>query len=127
MSSLSFIRISVGLSCVICGVGFSSPIAAAEPAIVRDVSPPELKNLPPPILISGFDDGLTTTTATLPTDGTEAYSAVLLTTGTGTDSITLDRKRINVSGTTTVYLVGQATFSVGTAGGFGSLTARRVR
>lgn len=39
----------------------------------------------------------------------------------------LSRLRVNVASTTTVYLVGSALFSGGTLGGFGALTARRVR
>lgn len=35
--------------------------------------------------------------------------------------------RINVSSTTTVYLVGNASFSIGTAVGYGAIFARRVR
>jgi hypothetical protein len=71
--------------------------------------------------------GISTTTATLPTDGSEAYSGVLLVTGTAKDSITLPRKRISISGTTTVYLVASQTFSLGTASAYGAITARRVR
>lgn len=71
--------------------------------------------------------GISTTTGTLPTDGTEVYSGVQLVTTSALDSVTLPRKRINVSSTTTVYLVGQQTFSVGSSKVFGSITARRIR
>lgn len=71
--------------------------------------------------------GISTTSATLPTDGSEVYSGLQLTTTNAVDSITLPRKRISVASTTTVYLVGRATFSAGTAAAFGAITARRVR
>lgn len=68
-----------------------------------------------------------TTSATLPVDGSEVYSGLQTTTTSYIDSITIPRKRVNVSVTTTVYLVAKATFSAGTVGGFGGITARRVR
>lgn len=71
--------------------------------------------------------GISTTSATIPTDGSEAYCGVQSTITTEINSITPARKRVNVSSTTTVYLVGSATFSAGTVAGFGNLTARRVR
>jgi hypothetical protein len=71
--------------------------------------------------------GISTTTATLPTDGSEAYCGVQSTLTSEINTISLPRKRINVSSTTTVYLVGSATFSAGTCAGFGTITARRVR
>jgi hypothetical protein len=77
--------------------------------------------------VTGKISGISTTSATLPTDGSEVYSGVQLTLGTATDGSAVPRKRISVSGTTTVYLVGQATFSAGTVTAFGSITARRIR
>lgn len=71
--------------------------------------------------------GISTTSATLPTDGSEGYNGVQSTLTSETNSIPLNRKRISVSGTTTVYLVEKVTFSAGTAGAFGALDARRVR
>lgn len=71
--------------------------------------------------------GISTTSATLPTDGTEVNSGAVLTTTTAIDGATLPRKRISLAATTTVYLVGQATFSAGTVAVYGSITARRVR
>ncbi len=67
------------------------------------------------------------TSATLATDGTEGYSNAQTTILSGTDTVTLPSKRISLSGTTTVYLVGQVTFSAGTANGFGSISAVRIR
>lgn len=70
---------------------------------------------------------ISTTSATNSTDGSEVYSGALLTVGTANDGLTLPRKRISISGTTTVYLVTSATFSAGTVTAFGGITARRVR
>jgi hypothetical protein len=72
--------------------------------------------------------GISTATGTVPTDGTAVIAAVpaVTTTAFGA-SITLPRKRISVAGNTNVFLVGLATFSAGTVGGYGAITARRVR
>lgn len=67
------------------------------------------------------------TSATLATDGSEGYCGVQSTLVTEKNSIDLPRKRISVSGTTTVYLIASCTFAAGTAGGFGFINARRVR
>lgn len=71
--------------------------------------------------------GISTTTATLPTDGSEASCGVQSTLTSEVNSIAVSRKRINVSSTTTVYAVASATFSAGTVGAFGNVTARRIR
>lgn len=71
--------------------------------------------------------GINTTSATLPTDGSEVNSGVIGTTITVVDGVTLPRRRVNVSATTTVYLVGRATFSAGTVTGYGVINARRIR
>jgi hypothetical protein len=71
--------------------------------------------------------GITSTSATVPVDGSEGYNGVQSTVTTEKNSIALGRKRFSLSGTTTIYLVGSATFSAGTCGGFGTITARRVR
>lgn len=71
--------------------------------------------------------GISTTSATLPTDGSEVASGVVCTTTTLVNGLTLPRKRINVSTTTTVYLVAKATFSAGTEAAWGKINARRVR
>jgi len=77
--------------------------------------------------VTATSGGITTTSATVPTDGTEVYSGVQVTLLSETDSVTIPRKQINVSSTTTVYLVGKTTFSAGTVSCFGAITARRVR
>ncbi len=71
--------------------------------------------------------GISSTSATLPTDGSEAYSGLQTTTTSTINSITMPRKRISIASTTTVYLVGKTTFSAGTSAEFGGITARRVR
>ena len=71
--------------------------------------------------------GISTTSATLPTDGSQAYDPLRATTASNNTSITLPRKRISVAATTTVYLVARAGFSAGTAAGAGLINARRVR
>lgn len=77
--------------------------------------------------MSQANGGISTTSATLPTDGTEVYSADQTVALSATNSIPLPPKRINVSVTTTVYLVGKISFSAGTVTGFGAIRARRSR
>jgi hypothetical protein len=69
--------------------------------------------------------GIGTTTATLPTDGSQVYSGILA--ATAIISTTCPVKRISIAATTTVYLVASATFSAGTVSAFGNLVARRRR
>lgn len=76
--------------------------------------------------VSQKSGGIGTTTATVPTDGTEVYSGVAMTLLSATDSITIPTKRINVSSTTTVYLVANCTFTAGSVSAFGALHARRL-
>ncbi len=71
--------------------------------------------------------GLSSTSATLPTDGSEVSSGILGTTVSETDGVALPRKRFSLASQTTVYLVAKATFSIGTFGSYGGITARRVR
>jgi hypothetical protein len=77
--------------------------------------------------------GINTVSATLPTLGGAArLSAVQDTKAAGTISAvvraySLNNCRISVAANTTVYLVGQGTFSASTLAGFGWLHARRLR
>lgn len=71
--------------------------------------------------------GVNTTTATIPTDGTEAYNSHGTTTRSESTTVALPAKRISVASTTNVYLVASATFSAGTMGSYGSISAVRVR
>lgn len=77
--------------------------------------------------VTGTAGGISSTSATLPTDGTEVYSGVQVTLLSETDSVTVPSRRFSLSTTTTIYLVGKSTFSAGSVGGFGSLSARRRR
>lgn len=69
--------------------------------------------------------GISTATATIPTDGSEVESGSTATALTGKNGITLPTKRINVSATTTVFLVARAVFSAGSESAYGSIVARR--
>ena len=71
--------------------------------------------------------GYSTTSATLGADTTynelpASYAGV-----TSTLKNNIPQGRISVSGTTKVYLIAQATFTVGTVAGFGTIRARRMR
>lgn len=77
--------------------------------------------------ITGKTSGVNTTSATLPTDGSEVPSGLLQTLITGKDGATLPRKRISSSSATTVYLVANCAFSLGNVTAYGILNARRVR
>ena len=82
-----------------------------------------------------FQSGISAATATLPTQaggsgiGTDPLTIVpLLTTAlsaTYTQNIT--PVRVTLAATTTIYLVAQSTFSVGTLAGYGTIRARRMR
>jgi len=76
---------------------------------------------------TGSAGSIGTTSATLATDGTEVNSGAQFTAVSVTDGLTVPAKQINVSATTTVYLIGKATFSAGTVSAYGSIRARRVR
>ncbi len=72
--------------------------------------------------------GISSTSATIPSDGSEVYSGLQPVVTSYTDSITLPPKRIVVTtGSVSVYLVGRSTFSAGTTAAFGQITARRVK
>jgi len=79
-----------------------------------------------PTICSG---GITTTSATFPTS--PAAGAVFQVGATFPASLkqgfSAGKRRISISGTTTVYLVGFCVFSVSTLGAYGYLGARRVR
>ncbi len=77
--------------------------------------------------VTAIQGALNTTATTLPTDGSEVYSGLLLTTTSDTQSLTMPRKRISLSTSGTVYMPIKVTFSAGTVAAFGGLTARRAR
>jgi len=73
---------------------------------------------------------ISTTSATLPDDGEQSYTTI--TNGTAAaqtliGSCQLPSRRVNLSTTTTVYLVGKNVFNTGTSTAFGFIEARRVR
>lgn len=76
--------------------------------------------------VTGTSGGITSTTATVPTDGTEVYSGVQVTLLSENDSVTIPSKRFTLGGTTTIYLVGKCTFSAGSVSAFGSITAKQA-
>lgn len=76
--------------------------------------------------VTGTSGGISSTTATLPTDGTEVYSGVQVTLLSETDSVTLPPKKFTLGSTTTIYLVGRSTFSAGAVSAFGQITAQQV-
>lgn len=71
--------------------------------------------------------GFNSTSATIPTDGSEAYSGVVTTVLSTLNSATPPRKRFSLAGTTTIFLVARTTFSAGTSAAFGTINARRPR
>lgn len=76
---------------------------------------------------TNFSSGSSSTSATLGGENTFTYTP--LSTAGFTDQLgnVIPTRRFSLSGTTTIYLVGQATFSVGSVDGYGMLRARRVR
>lgn len=77
--------------------------------------------------VAARSGGITTTSATIPTDGSEVYLGANVVGSTELNSVTPSIKRVSIAGTTTVYLVARATFTVGTVSAFGKISARRVR
>ena len=79
--------------------------------------------------VSSIAAGISTTTATLPTIPGAGASFVLAATLTAgaTQAHPVGMTRINVSTTTTVFLVANAAFAVSTMGAYGFIGARRVR
>jgi hypothetical protein len=76
-----------------------------------------------------FANSITTTSATVSSDGSEVLAPTLtMTTWTGYNSVVLPRKVVNVSATTSTYLVVnfQGTITSGTGTLWGCMTARRV-
>lgn len=79
--------------------------------------------------------GISLTTATLPSQaggsglGTDGLTLIPLSVAafSNTVSVTIPPVRLLVAATTTVYLVAQQAFTVGTATAYGTIRARRVR
>ncbi len=77
--------------------------------------------------LTGTVGTISLTTGTLASDGSNVYNGLQTTVATFINGVTLPRKRVNVSSTTTVYLVGRVNFSAGTVVAYGTINARRVR
>jgi hypothetical protein len=77
--------------------------------------------------VTGGSGGINTTSATLPTDGSEVYDGTVTTALSDNSTITTPRKRVSLATSGTVYLVASKSFSAGTVKAFGGITARRVR
>lgn len=75
--------------------------------------------------VTAMSAGINTTSATIPTDGSEGYSGVLLTIASATDSIHVMTKRVSLATPTVVFGVVKGTFSAGTMKVFGKMSARR--
>lgn len=71
---------------------------------------------------------MSTTSATLQADALYWFHLQIAAANfTGSQKIVAPYQRMNISSTTTVYLVTQATFLVNTYSAYGSISARRVR
>lgn len=77
--------------------------------------------------VTGGAAGITATSATLPTDGSEVCDGVLSSLLTSASGVTMPRKRISIATTTTIYAVGRKTFAVGAVKAYGCMSARRIR
>ena len=80
--------------------------------------------------VQALQGAVSTTSATLPTSGangrfTHVQPSAVLTTANPCYSI--DRVRVSIANTTTVFLVEQATFGTSTLTGYGTIYARRAR
>jgi len=77
-------------------------------------------------VLSAWNCGVSTTSATFGGFGT--FTAIQGTLGTGSQQLLqCPVVRLSLSSTTTVYLLGQATFTTSTASGSGFIRARRIR
>lgn len=74
-----------------------------------------------------FKSGISTTSATFGAQDTFVNMPLIATALSDTFGHVLPVVRLSLAGTTTVYLLGQSNFSVGTASGYGTLNCRRVR
>lgn len=75
--------------------------------------------------VTGKLAGISSTSVTMPTDGSEVPNGTQMTLLSAKDGTALPEKIFHLSGTTTVYLEGQATFSAGSVSAYGQITARR--
>jgi hypothetical protein len=78
---------------------------------------------------SSVQGGISTTSATMPaiTSGLGLATVAATSATLAGQTVSIMPSRVNVSTTTTVYLVGEAVFTAGTVGGYGFIGARRWR
>lgn len=76
---------------------------------------------------ANFSSGANSTSATLGGENTFTYTPFASAGLTDQLGNLIPTRRFSLSGTTTIYLVGNATFSVGSASAYGLIRARRVR
>lgn len=79
-----------------------------------------------PTVLTASISATNNTQATSPNGGAFAQLGLAFT-AASTNVLTLAATRVNITSTTTYYLVGTATFTVSTLTGYGSITARRFR
>jgi hypothetical protein len=73
-----------------------------------------------------FEAAISTTSATLGTIGDDDVQTPTMATATSDSTLTVPSLRISLAATTTVYLVANATYTVGAATAYGRLSATRV-
>lgn len=81
----------------------------------------------PSVAFSAALCGVSTTTATFPDSSLLAWVQTTTAILSGATGLTAPYQRINVNGSTTIYIVANATFAAGTATICGQILARRVR
>lgn len=77
--------------------------------------------------VTGRQAGINSTSATIPTDGTESFNDANTVTLSETNTLPCSGKRISLSATTTIYLVAKPTFAAGTVTAYGFINATRIR
>ena len=82
--------------------------------------------------ITQYQGGINTTSATLPTAETVAaarlaFDIAAVVSGVSVQSFPLVAARLSLASSTTVYLIGRATFTISTMGAFGKIIGRRRR
>ena len=79
-------------------------------------------------ILQGCNNSTSATLQTNTADNSElAYATTGIVTNVQNTMFTVPRLRYSLSGTTTVYLIARAEFTISTLGGFGTIYARRIR
>lgn len=95
-----------------------------------DVTGTALLGLGAATTVANWSAGISSTSVTFPSQTSGGYgtlAAAIPTGGNPAAVLVIGPARFSLASTTTIYLVGQATFSVSTAGGYGIIQARRMR